>query len=252
MNEMAQDAWFYSQAGERIGPVSFVDLKIKATEGGLNPRLDMVWTHGMAEWKPAGEIEDLFERRAPAEMPEALSSPTDPYRPPETESPEEFMAKQGEWPGARRRSFILVTLLFPVLWSFGFTAATPLLTTQFGPEMMKVIAPASNIVPFFVALVISLKRLVNLGMSRWWYLGNFVPILNFWVGYRCFACPAGYAFHKKLDGAGIFLAILYWLMIAVVILMIAAVVAVMFGALGSPELREKLYEVLRMASAPQP
>jgi uncharacterized membrane protein YhaH (DUF805 family) len=162
------------------------------------------------------------------------------------------MAKQGEWPGARRRSFILVNLFFPVLWAFGFTAVTPFLTTQFGPEMMKVIAPASNIVPFFVALVISLQRLVNLGMSRWWYLGNFIPILNFWVGYRCFACPAGYAFHKKLDGAGIFLAILYWLMIVVVILMIAAVVAVMFGALGSPELREKLYDVLRMASASQP
>ena len=58
MNEMAQDVWFYSQAGERIGPVSFVDLKIKATEGGLNPRLDMVWTHGMPEWKPAGEVEE--------------------------------------------------------------------------------------------------------------------------------------------------------------------------------------------------
>ena len=252
MNEMAQDAWFYSQEGERIGPVSFVDLKIKAIEGGLNPRLDMVWTHGMPEWKPAGEIEDLFERRAAPESPEGFSSPADPYRPPEAESPEEFMAKQGEWPGARRRSFILVNMLFPVLWSFAFTAATPLLTTQFGPEMMKVIAPASNIVPFFVALVVSLKRLVNLGMSRWWYLGNFVPILNFWIGYRCFACPAGYAFHKKLDGVGIFFAILYWLMIIVAILVIAAIVAVMLGAIDAPEIKEQILDVLRAASAPQP
>jgi uncharacterized membrane protein YhaH (DUF805 family) len=252
MNETAQDAWFYSHEGERIGPVTFADLKIKAMEGGINPRLDMVWTHGMPEWKPAGEIEDLFERRAPVEAQEGFAPPSDPYRPPETESPEEFMGKEGEWPGARRRSYILMTLFFPALWTYGMTAAEPFLTAQFGPEMMKVISPASGIVPFLALLVISLKRFVNLGMSRWWILGNLVPILNIWLGYRTFACPAGYAFHKKLDGAGIFLAILYWLMVALIVLVIAAIAAMMLGAIGSPELREQFQELMRKASAPQP
>ena len=57
MNDTPQDAWFYSSEGERIGPVTFAELRVKASEAALNPRLDMVWTQGMAEWKPAGEIE---------------------------------------------------------------------------------------------------------------------------------------------------------------------------------------------------
>jgi uncharacterized membrane protein YhaH (DUF805 family) len=252
MNETAQNAWFYSHEGERIGPLTFADLKIKAIEGGINPRLDMVWTHGMPEWKPAGEIEDLFERRAPAEVQEGFSPPSDPYRPPDAESPEEFMGKETEWPGARRRSYILTTFLFPALWTYGLTASEPFLTAQFGPETMKVVAPALGLVPFFVLLVITLKRLVNVGMSRWWILGNLIPILNIWLGYRTFACPGGYAFHKKLDGAGIFLAIIYWLMVALIVLAVAAVVALMLGAIGSPETLEQFQEIIRNASAPPP
>ena len=88
-------------------------------------------------------------------------------------------------------------------------------------------------------------------MSRWWYLANFVPFLNLWVGYRSFACPAGYAYHKKLDGAGVFLAIVYWLMLAVSLLAIAAVIALLMGALGSPEFKEQLQEIHRKRR-PQP
>jgi uncharacterized membrane protein YhaH (DUF805 family) len=249
MNDTPPDAWFYSREGERIGPVTFSELKIKAIEAGLNPRLDMVWTHGMPEWKPAGEIDGLFERRAAPEVVEAERS-ADPYRPPEQESSEEIVGQEGEWPGARRRSFLAATLIFPFLWALGFAFAVPLLTGQFGEETMKLVVPLSNMIPLVVGLYFGLMRLVNLGMSKWWYLGNFVPILNFWVGYRCFACPAGYAYHKKLDGVGIFLAIIYWLAIVVVLLAIAALIAVMFGALG-PEFKQQFDEILQQAAKPQ-
>lgn len=252
MNETQQDAWFYSREGERIGPVTFAALKVRATEAGLNPRLDMVWTHGMPEWKAAGEIDGLFERRNPPSPQDGDAASADPYAPPEYESAEELMAKEGEWPGARRRSFLAASLIFPFVWALGFKFATPFLTNQFGPEIMKVVTPASNVVPFLIGLYFSLARLVNLGMSRWWYLGNLVPILNIWVGYRCFACPAGYAYHKKLDGVGIFLAIIYWLMIAIVLVAIAAVVAMLFGFLGSPEIREQFMEAIRNASEGKP
>ena len=241
--------WFYSREGSRIGPVTFAELQAKAAEATLNPRLDMVWTHGMAEWKAAGEIDGLFERRAPLESPESLAPTTDPYAPPQPESPQDFMARQDEWPGARRRSFLLATLVFPFLWAFGFAAATPFLTSEFGADIMKFSAIGANLIPFIVGLYFALQRLVNLGMSRWWYLGNLVPILNFWVCYRCFACPAGYAYHKKLDGPGIFLAIVYWLLIAVVLLAVAAVVALMFGTIGSPEIQQQIRDALRAASA---
>jgi hypothetical protein len=56
------DAWFYTRDGERVGPVALADLRELAESGALNPRLDMCWTQGMAEWKPAGEIDGLFKK----------------------------------------------------------------------------------------------------------------------------------------------------------------------------------------------
>lgn len=251
MNETQQDAWFYSREGERIGPVTFADLRIKVAESSLNPRLDMVWTQGMAEWKPAGEIEGLFERRAAPEPQESLADAADPNTLSHHESAEDFMAKQSEWPGARRRSFLIATLIFPFLWALGFTAAIPFLSAQFGQGIMAFAALGANFVPALVSICFGLKRLVNLGMSRWWFLGNFVPFLNFWVGYRCFACPAGYAFHKKLDGAGIFLAIIYWGLLAIVLLAVAAGIAVMFGAVGSPEFQQQIRDAIHTATTPK-
>jgi hypothetical protein len=89
---------------------------------------------------------------------------------------------------------------------------------------------------------------VNLGMSRWWFLGNLVPILGFWVGYRCFACPGGYAYHKKLDGAGIFLAIVYWLLLAIGLVVTALAIAVLQGALGSPEIKQQILDAIRQGT----
>jgi uncharacterized membrane protein YhaH (DUF805 family) len=102
------------------------------------------------------------------------------------------------------------------------------------------ILPAAPLVPLAVLVYFSLKRLVNLGMSRWWCLAVFAPILNLWVGYRCFACPAGYAYHKKLDGPGIALAILYWLITVAAVLIVAAMVALLVGVINSPSLHEQL------------
>lgn len=244
------EIWFYSRDGEKHGPVSFTDLRAKAKEASLNPRLDMVWTKGMDEWKPAGDIEGLFKRRAapePPEIPSAAPTADSPYQSPAEQSVEEQMVQQGGWPGAGRRSYLLVTLIFPFVWGFAIAAGVPFLTTQFGPEIMKFAMPGLSLLPLVVIIFIALKRLVNLGMSRWWFLGNFVPFLNLWVGYRCFACPGGYAFHKKLDGAGIFLAIVYWLLMAVAVLSIGLVVAMLLGALGTPETRQHLQDILQKA-----
>ncbi len=245
MNDTPQDAWFYSRDGEKIGPVTLEFLRIKVSEAGLNPRLDMVWTQGMDEWKPAGEIEGLFERRTAPEPQESLAPPANPYTPPGQESAAQLMGKQGEWPGARRRSYLIALFIFPMVWAFGIAAAIPFFTSQFGPEIMKFAQPGLQIVPIFVSLYFALQRLVNVGMSRWWYLGQLVPFLNIWVGYRLFACPGGYAYHKKLDGAGIFLAIIYWLLVAIVVLAIAALIALLAGAIGTPELRQQIQDAVR-------
>lgn len=251
MNDMPPDAWFYSREGERLGPVTYGDLRIKAMYGGLNPRLDMVWRSGMDEWKPSGEIEGLFERRTAPTPEESLAPPADPYRPPQLESAAAQMGRQDGWPGVRRRSYLFTILILPFAMSFVVGLATPMLKVEFGLKIAAWIVTGAAFLPFLIGIYISFQRLVNLGMSRWWYLGNFVPFLNVWVGYRCFACPGGYAFHRKLDGAGIFLAIIYWLLTIVVIIVAAAVIAVMFGAIGTPEMRQQIQDGLRAVHIPK-
>lgn len=245
MNESAPDTWFYTQQGERVGPVSFSDLKVKASDGTINPRLDMAWSPGMSDWKHAGEIEGLFERKATPESQETQSPAADPYRPPTQDSAAETMAAQGEWPGARRRSYLIATLLFPILWQIATPFAAPPLQGALGQEIMTYLMIGIALVPLIVTVYFGLNRLVNLGMSRWWFLGNLVPFLNLWVGYRCFACPAGYAYHKKLDGAGVFLAIVYWLLIVIGALLVIAVIALLFDVVNNPDLRNQMQEILR-------
>jgi hypothetical protein len=246
MSETPQDAWFYTIEGEKIGPVTLADLRVKAHEGGLNPRLDMVWSAGMADWKPAGEIEGLFERRGAPAVKEDLSSTVDPYESPE-ESVEDTMASLGEWPGARRRSYLVATIIFPFVWPMLVSMSSGFFIQQLGPHIEGVMQLAAGFLPLVVAIRFGLARLVNLGMSRWWFFGNFVPFLNMWVGYRCFACPAGYEYHKKLDGPGVFLAIIYWLMVVVSFLMLVAFIALFLGLAGDPAMQEKMREILRVA-----
>lgn len=247
MNKTSQDAWFFTRDGERIGPVTLADLRVKVQEAALNPRLDMVWTQGMAEWKPAGEIEGLFGQRTAAEAPESLAPSADVYAPPKSGSVAEMMSRESAWPGARRRSFISAVILFPIVWSFILPLGSTFLTGSLGPEITGVIGIGAAFLPLLVGVYFGLMRLVNLGMSRWWYFANLVPILNLWIGYRCFACPAGYAYHKKLDGAGVALAILYWLLMGLTILVIMAVVALMLGVIDSPAIQEQLREAIRAA-----
>ncbi len=229
-----------------MGPVTLAELEEKAKQGALNPRLDLVWTQGMAEWLPAGEISGLFERRAPPPPAEGLGpAAVDPYRPPKLDSVEDRMSQEGGWPGARRRSFLLATIVFPFAWNFAFGLGAEFLTGQFGPLIMRWIGIGAAILPVLVGIYYGLMRLVNLGMSRWWYLANLVPFVNLWVGYRCFACPAGYAYHKKLDGAGVMLAIFYWLLMLLCVLLIVAIIAVLQGAIDNPELQQQIGEALR-------
>jgi len=281
MSDLPQNAWFHTRDGERIGPVTFAELRVLAREGQLNPRQDMVWTQGMAEWKPAGEIADLFDRRTNPEPPESLAPAADPYAPPKEESVAERMGRIGEWPGSRRRSYLAMTILFPFVWNLVFSKTVVFLTQQLGPQLMGVFGVCAAFLPLVVGIYFGLTRLVNLGMSRWWYLVNLLPVAivigwfgfhsfqvsalppseawwlvslvgvslipSLWVSYRCFACPAGYAFHKKIDGAGVALAILYWLLMLVTVIAIVVIAAVLLGAVNSPELQERLQEILRTA-----
>ncbi len=56
--------WYYVIDGERLGPVEKQELKELADDGLLQPT-DLVWTEGMADWKPASEVRGLFSGPSP-------------------------------------------------------------------------------------------------------------------------------------------------------------------------------------------
>lgn len=257
MNDPAAE-WFYAQAGRQEGPVTLAELKAKAADGTLDPRHDLVWTQGMKDWKPAGEVDGVFERRVASDEPEkstvtpaavaaapAAAVNPDPYAPPGTLAADGLLPHDMVWPGARRRTFILMTILFPLVWQFGISLGVPLLVSPDAAGMAFVALIGMLLVPFVVCIYFGLQRLANVGMSRWWYLGNLVPILNLWIGYRMLACPAGYAYHKKLDGPGTALAIVYWLLVGLVLLSFVAMTVAMFGLVSSPELQQQIERALQ-------
>ena len=246
MGDIKDGAWFHTREGERIGPVSYADLRIKARDSGLDPRLAVVWTRGMSGWKPSGEVAGLFDRVDPVNTRRTLPVPS------ERELVEEQGANQNVWPGARRRSYLFVTFLLPFLISFVTGLAMPFLTLRFGEETTGRIALGMLILPIPFMIYYAFLRLVNLEMSRWWMIGYLIPPLNLWVGYRCVACPAGYVSHRKMDSIGILLAVIYWLVALLALLAIVAGVAVMTGVMGSSELQQQFQDVLRTSTVPQP
>lgn len=250
MNDVTEVGWFYTKEAEKIGPVSFADLRVLVAESALNPRLDLVWSQGMDSWKPAGEIEGLFDRSV-VDSGSLGPKVENPYVSPTSENQALGPQTETDWPGARRRSYLIATLIFPFILTFVIAAVTPFLAGQLGAEGVKTATMVGNFLPIPIYIYFTLARLQNLGMSRWWFFGNLVPLLNFWVGYRTFACPAGYHAHRKLDGAGIALAIVYWLLIVVVLLAIAAFFAVIGGAIQSPELQEQFREILETVEKTQ-
>ena len=265
MEVISQDVWFFAHNGEKGGPVDFSTLQQMAKEGKLHPRLDLIWAKGMDRWQPAGEIRGLFERRPAVVSPviagtaavtsekattvvpraKATLGPDLPSDGPTGYGPTGAAVVM---PGARRRSYLFFLLVFPVLWFALVCLARTFIDVRLGQETLALIGSGLLVLPALVVLVFTIMRLVNLGMSGWWFLGNFVPILNLWVGYRCFACPPGYAIYKKMDRAGIVLAILYWLLMLAGIVAFGALVAIVFGHMGPPDLREQIIDAIREAT----
>ncbi|MGC4014348.1 MAG: GYF domain-containing protein [Luteolibacter sp.] len=249
MSDTPQDAWFFSKDGKQYGPVGLEELKFIASEGQLHPRQDLVWQAGMEKWTPAGEIEGLFEKVVAPEPAAVLAPPVNLEIPTdEDESSRELMSLQKNWVGVTRIGYLIGLVLVFVA---GFLANQYLV-----PYAMPLIKDAPPwvglIVPVLVnvgIIVLGVKRLRNVGMSGWWYLGHFVPFLNLWVGYRAFACPGGYQFHRKMDGVGIFLAIIYWLSALFVVFVAIVVLLVMLGVLGDPETQRKLQEIYQQAQS---
>jgi hypothetical protein len=230
--------WFYTQAGERLGPVAFQELRRLAAENAIDPRLDLVWCQSLDNWKPAGEIEGLFERRAiPAATPKAYEE-AGAYTPPGAHDISELMAHHGAWPGSSRRVYLGMSILLPIVFGLGITFGLPFFAAIMPLETLPPLAIGLWLLMSAMMIYYLLERFANLGMSRWWFFGGFIPFLNLWLSYRCIVCPAGYAYHRKLDGPGIVLAILFWGICLLSLLLLVLSILLFVGMIGSPEFQE--------------
>ncbi|MGB6222241.1 GYF domain-containing protein [Haloferula sp.] len=209
-----KDEWYVSRSGQRFGPVTFAEMVESARAGRLEPRTDMVIGGGLTEWKPAGEVEGLFEKKEAGKAGENGGSQA---------SSNNSMAASGSYddrkgqqqalklPGAPRLGYFLGVTVLPVLLFIGLMKIMPQVNEFVGKEAAPWATLLLFLAPLIVVVAIIVKRFQNLAMTGWWFFGLFVPILSWWVGYRLFACPAGYAYTKKLDVIGKVLAVIYWL-----------------------------------------
>lgn len=261
MNGVATGDWFFTVEGEQKGPVSGEELAHLAEAGAIHPRNDMVWQSGMESWVTAGELDGLFQRRDPNEQVEERSqmaatatnpAAADPHA--ASQASDEISDfeyyRTAEWPGFGRGSYFLATVVLPIVGQFALAFLAMAVGGMLGENGPAYVSLAGSLA--IVALVIYgvLQRFPNLGMSRWWVLGLLVPILNWWVSYRCIACPPGYAYHKKLDTIGWVLAVLYWLSV-VVALVVTVAMFVMMGAMLLEVLQnpESLNEIIKESGA---
>lgn len=209
-----EKVWYVTREGKRFGPFTFYDLKLKVKRGELNPRLDMAWKDGMDDWIPTGKIEGLFEKNAEAEAAE-IKREAPPVVTTQSKNAhgDAYLGTNAKeyTEGTSRRGYIFICYIFPVIVGAGLAFGMDFMEANLGEKLFPIVLLVLLVVVFVIIISATLDRFLNLGMSRWWFFGLLVPLLNSWLGYRLFACPAGYAEHKKLGGAGWVLAFVYWL-----------------------------------------
>ncbi|WP_367871527.1 GYF domain-containing protein [Luteolibacter sp. Populi] len=234
-----QQQWFYATPdGQKIGPVGFDYLIELSQNGALDPRNDLVWSTALNDWEPAGEVEGLFERRTLKRDSDSLAvSDTMANTGDYDATP---IISKGHPSGTGRLGFLMGTVVIPGLIVFGWSFAVPHILA-YAPAAAKpyvpvVAAPLASL----ITIVSTVKRLHSVGMSGWWLFGFFIPLVNLWLGFRCLACPPGYATVKKLDGIGMLLAFLYWGSLLAIAILAGMAVAGSLGKMNESGMLEDL------------
>jgi phage shock protein PspC (stress-responsive transcriptional regulator) len=75
MGSQTPQQWFYSQSGQKFGPIDAAGLKKLATSGHLQ-LTDLVWREGMTEWSAAANVKGLFPESVVATTPPPLPAST--------------------------------------------------------------------------------------------------------------------------------------------------------------------------------
>lgn len=245
---ITESIWHFTIGGVRKGPASLEQVQDLLSKGRLDPEVDLVWKMGMDEWATVGSVPELAEvtvdKVPPVSPPPAQFKPLvvpeviNPYEAPNAgASTSELRAAMEERRGAYKgmgRFGYFIMLLVPT-WGmliFFFLQPNHPVFHSGAADDASIIAPMLFLAIVLVYCLYSrLSRLKNLGMSRWNLLWMFVPVMSLWIGYRMFACPAGYADHKQKDLIG---KILTWVYFGPYLLAIALIIASVFIGAWQP------------------
>jgi len=56
---VSQDVWYFAKDEKKFGPMGLADLQHRIATGEVEAT-DLVWGQGDADWRPAGEVPELF------------------------------------------------------------------------------------------------------------------------------------------------------------------------------------------------
>lgn len=231
--------WYYSQHGERKGPVTLEVLKGAITHMKVDREKDLVWGPGLPNWVKVAEVPELqglasspppvevaeksavmpsVEKKAEADavQKKSVANPSvkqavtsNPYKSPsavddeDSELADAMAARRGgdnSYGMGRLKYFFYPVLVGFILGCVGAGVAG--VVAKDSQELAAIIQLSALALAGVISIFFTLSRLKNLRMSGWNIFWGIVPVMNFWLGFRLYACPAGYQDHKKLDTAG--------------------------------------------------
>ena len=240
--------WYLSHNGKKTGPLSAKQIARLVAGGAFRADEALVWKEGMAEWQSIADVGLVAESSylsgvEPSPLKAILKSNHDPFKTQEPESrsndpsstspaiersltPLEAAYAEVNYEGMGRLAFILSPLLLficALALLFVLKFSLFILGIWFYGEKFVAYLGLAGLVVLSVAILIATVRLNvsrfrNLGMSGWWTACLMVPFLNIWLQWRQYACPAGYADHKKLDSPGIIITVFYVIIHSILLL----------------------------------
>lgn len=245
--------WFISRGGSEQGPLTATQVAEMLANGDIRAGDTLARKEAATDWKKLADSGVLGEASmadlkrpdglpvpsaVKAQMAQPAVTPTerpaacapaggalkiDPYQTPANfDVGPNFQTDQVEYPGIGRLAYFLfqmvVTIITYVLLFIGIKVSA-----GSGLEGIALVGMVALALGGIVGIYLGVKRVQNLGMSGWAILWSFVPIMSIWIGWRMYACPPGYEYHRELDTAG---KVLTWVMVGLIILMVVLNIAV--------------------------
>lgn len=193
MTYEASAPFYIVRSQEREGPIHYEEMQRLYSARELQPE-HLCWTEGMSDWVPVADVltgdakkASMLTLRPVTE----IEQETNPYAPPLSDlGRESHVMREYSYGGVTRLPYFLITM--------GLGIMQGVATEQGSPSVMLGVVAVYLVGSIYITLL----RIQNLGISRWWLLWSAVPGLNIVAGYRLMFCQEGWGDSRTLDKVG--------------------------------------------------